>query len=362
MKKVFTINRTPLIIGFLLTLFFFAGCVQEDYFGKSSYKQIRYISFSEEVGVSRIVEDSLRIYAKVSSGNGLESVKIDSVQLSSFASMSPPSGSVLDFSSPVILTVTAEDGSLAAYTVIVKEEISTPQLENSNFDTWHTPPGKNYQEPGLDEFSIWASANAGVTTTGANNFNTMPILVTGTNYAAKLVTKDLGVIAQITGQRMGSATLFTGEFDLNLANPAASAKFGIPFVARPIAFEVEAKYTAGTPYKNGNNEVLNKTDTADIYILLENRENPNAIKRIATAWVRLGDTPGTETMSVNKLFHYGPLPPDAPPYEMPANGLFGNANEAITHITVVFASSSNGINYEGGVNSTLIIDNLRLIY
>jgi hypothetical protein len=59
---------------------------------------------------------------------------------------------------------------------------------------------------------------------------------------------------------------------------------------------------------------------------------------------------------------YGPLPAGTPAYQFPANGLFGNATDRITHISLVFASSIGGATFEGGVGSTLIVNNLKLIY
>src|SRR5690606_17181220 len=150
--------------------------------------------------------------------------------------------------------VTAENGTSADYHVIVKREGLEPQLDNSGFDLWYTPEGKGYKQPGRDASTIWATANEGVTTTGADNFNTAPELVAGTDYLARLETKDLGPLAQITGQRIGSATLFTGRFELNLSDPPSSAIFGTTFVARPKSFSVDLHYHAGSPYKNGNNE------------------------------------------------------------------------------------------------------------
>jgi hypothetical protein len=356
-------KQTWKIFVYLWGMFFIiSSCVKEDSFGKSNLKQILYFMIDGQTGNTRIVQDSLKMYITVGSNAQIHKLGVDSVFLSTFAKMTPSSGDTLDFSRPVIFKVTAEDGSTADYTLITKQEASTPQLENSGFDDWYNPSGKAYSQPGKDASTIWASANEGVTTTGSNNYNTSPLLISGSDFAAQLVTKDLGVIAQITKQRMGAATLFTGKFVLNITNPFLSAQFGIPFQARPSGFSIEYNYKAGTPYKDGSNNVLNKVDFGDIYVLLENRNNLNAIKRIATGWLRVDSSTDASYEKATVTIVYGQLPNGTPDYQKPLNGIYGNMDDEITHITVVFASSADGSNYEGGVNSTLLVNNFKLLY
>lgn len=350
------------IFALMVAIAVVPACVKEHYFGKSKLKQILFFSINNQSGNTNIVQDSLKIYVAVASNANIRALTVDSILLSTFASISPAPKQVQDFSKPFIYTVTAEDGTSVNYTVFAKQEGSTPQLENSDLDDWYTPNGKAYKQPGKDASTIWASANDGVTTTGANNFNTTPVLISGTDFAAQLVTKDLGLIAQITRQRMGAATLFTGKFVLNIANPALSAQFGIPFQARPSAFSIEYNYKGGSPYKDGANQVINKVDSADLYVLLENRSDPNAIKRIATGWLRAGNSDNGSYKQATVTLIYGRLPADIPAYQKPQNGLYGTSTDAVTHISVVFSSSANGIHYEGGVNSTLLLNNFSLEY
>lgn len=352
----------PLFTALLLICISLSSCVKENYFGKSKLKQILFFSVAHQSGNTRIVQDSLKIYVNVASDANIHALAIDSISLSTFASISPDPKAIQDFSKPFVYTVTAEDGTSAKYTVFLSQEGSNPQLENSGFDDWYTPGGKAYKQPGMDASTIWASANDGVTTTGSNNFNTTPLLISGTDFAAQLVTKDLGLIAQITKQRMGAATLFTGKFVLNIGNPSLSAQFGVPFQAKPTAFSIDYHYKAGTPYKDGSNNVMNKLDSADLYVLLENRNDPNAIKRIATGWLRVGNSENNSYKKATVTLIYGPLTAETPDYQKPLNGLYGTVTDPVTHISVVFSSSANGIHYEGGVNSTLLLNNFSLNY
>jgi hypothetical protein len=344
-----------LVLGIALLTF---SCLDEHHFGKSSLKQILYFTVPGQVGNTQIQNDSLQIRITVGAKVDVSRLFADSISLSSYASIAPGKGDLVDFRQPVFYQVTAEDGSSVNYRVLIQKETETPQLENSGFDDWHTPSGKNYLEPGKDENTIWASGNAGVVTLGAANVEKTEI--SAGDFGAKLTTRDLGPLAQLLKQGMAAGSMFTGDFVLDIANPLNSAKFGTPFTARPKSFTISYTYSPGAVYKNGSGQVLAKKDQADIYLLLENREG-NIVRRVATAWFRSGDTVN-EPKEITIPLTYGTLPSGSPAHWFPANGLFADANAEVTHLSFVVASSAEGANFEGGVNSTLIVNNLRLNY
>jgi Putative carbohydrate metabolism domain/Domain of unknown function (DUF5018) len=347
------------ILPFALTFTLWAAaCVKEDHFGRSGLKQILYFTITQQAGNTEIDQDSLVIRLTVAPTANLASLYADSITLSSYASISPGAGVIQDFSQPVVYTVTAEDGSTANYTVIVTRGSSTPQLDNSSLDDWYTPAGKNFQEPGKDENTIWATGNAGVVTLTSANVN--PTVIAGTDRASEMVTKDLGALGQLTGQRMAAGTTFTGRFVLDIANPLNSTIFGVPFTGSPKSFTASYTYAPGAPYRDGRGNILSKEDSCDIYLLLENRDN-NQVKRLATGWFRNGATVGTFT-DITVPLTYGALPPGTPTYQFPANGLFGTAADPVTHITFVAASSAYGASYEGGTNTKLVVNNIRMNY
>jgi hypothetical protein len=347
-----------LLISIVALTLFVISCVKEDYFGRSALKEIRYFTLTQQAGNTEINQDSLIIRVTVAPTANLSQLFADSISLSSYATITPGVGVVQDFSRPVLFTVTAEDGSTAAYTVIVRRGSSTPQLDNGSLDDWYTPTGKNYQEPGKDENTIWATSNAGVVTLSTANVN--PVVVSGTDRASEMVTRDLGALGQLVGQRMAAGTTFTGKFILDVANPLNSAKFGVPFTGSPKSFTVSYTYAPGTPYRDGRGNILSKNDSCDIYLLLENRDN-NQVKRLATGWFRSGTTVASFT-DITMPLTYGTLPAGTPAYQFPANGLFGSAAEPVTHVTFVAASSAYGANYEGGTNTRLVINNVRMNY
>lgn len=349
-------------IVILFVLISLVSCIKEDHFGASDKNDVLYFEMQNQSGFSKIDNQKNAIEVTVSADADITKLAVDSVQLSTFATMSPAKETVRDFTTPQIYSITSENGVSEKYTVTVVKEGAYPQLENSNFDAWYQPSGKSYQEPGADANTIWATANEGTSMTNIQNVSTLPYLISGTNYAAQVVTRDLGSASGLVGQRMGSGTLFVGKFVLNIQNPPLSTQFGIPFTAQPKGFAVDLKYTAGTPYLDGRGRPQNKEDQADFYVILENRDNPSAIKRIATGWIRLGTTQGNNLQAKMVDLTYGSLGSSVPDYQKPANGLYGSPSDKPTHILVVCASSADGILYEGGTNSTLYVDNFRLMY
>jgi hypothetical protein len=344
-----------LIVLFSQVIF---SCVQEDQFGSSSEKKILSFSLQGQVGNSTIDEEQKLIKITVGAAEDITSLKPSEITLSTFANINPAKDVINDFTNPVLYTVTAEDGSTTAYTVDVTQEGSEPQLDNNTFDSWFATP-KGYQEPGVDANSIWATGNAGTVTLG--NPNVTPLSINGTDQAVKLVTLDLGGLAGLIGQRMAAGSLFTGKFQLDIANPLNSTKFGIPFAAKPKKFSVKYAYSPGTPYLSKSGQTLNKKDSCDIYVLLENREGPEP-KRVATGWFRSGSEKIDQFNTITVDMAYGQLGANVPAYQKPANGLYAAASEKVTHLTVVFSSSYNGALFEGGTNSTLVVNDFIFIY
>lgn len=349
-----TLIKQSLFVIVLTT--FFVSCVKDDHFGKSAFNRVLKFSVKGQVGVTNINNDSLYIKVMMPNAANLEQLVVDSIKLSSYATANLSIGQTFNGSDTTSLIVAAENGAEAAYRLIVAKESLTPQLDNSDFAQWYLVPGKDYKEPGQSENNtIWATGNAGTVTLGSAN--AVPVTIDGKS-AVQLKTINLP-LGQLLGQGMAAGTIFTGKFELNISNPLASTKFGVPFVARPKGFSVKYIYQPGEVYKNGYGAVLNKLDSCDMYVLLENKQG-EVVKRVATAWFRDGQTVETLT-EISQSFTYGPLPSDAPSFQMPADG-FASANEEINQITVVFSSSAYGASFEGGVNSTLIVTDLQLIY
>ncbi len=291
-------------------------------------------------------------------------------------------GSEIDLESERSIVVKNGAGDSATYRIRVGY-----QLPNSDFDSWDG----NYPTPD----SIW------------NNANT--ILVTTKKYSSGSI---IGAEIQ-TGEVLGkvaSGSLYTADFNPNGVGTLSMAKsstwpdgnelldFGKSFRARPRFMEVKFQYDG------------KDNDSCDIYIILENRtgnrnvdrSNADVNKLVASAWFRSttsladGRTCAADaSMSANpdvvsisdpdangfrilrlKLQYGTPLA--CSPIENSSvfattlkssdskaifNGLVqGTGDEPVTHIRVVFASSAAGNTYRGVKNSTLLVDEMRLLY
>jgi hypothetical protein len=115
MKKTI-FNITGLLIAMAVSL---TSCIKEDYFGKSDYNRIITFSLPLQLNAATINHDSLLIRVAVSDESDLRALKPAEIRISNFATLTPGVEEIRDFSDPVVYTVTAEDGTKAAYTVIV---------------------------------------------------------------------------------------------------------------------------------------------------------------------------------------------------------------------------------------------------
>ncbi len=349
MKKYFS------AVAFIV-LISMTGCIKEDYFGKSSLKEIISFQMPQQIGDEVIDEDSMIIRVIVSEDLDITNLAPAEFTISNFATLSPSLQDSQDFSAPVVYTITAEDGSSVAYTIVLDTDEPRIQLANSGFDQWYMTSG-GYMEIGPDENSaIWATGNAGVVTLGSAN--NLPLLL-NSDTVAQLTTVDLGPVAQITGQRVAAGSLFAGYFDLNIVNPSASANFGTPFIGRPDSFSIQYQYTPGAQMKNGQGHNIPGNDSLDIAVLLEDRSGAT-VKRVATAWFR--SDVATSGMTELKLpLVYGELTSPAY-YEVPDGSDWGDGTEKPTHISVIISSSARGAIFEGAPGSELLVNDLKFYY
>ncbi|MBN2611019.1 MAG: PCMD domain-containing protein [Bacteroidales bacterium] len=340
----------------LLTVIVSSSCIKEDYFGKSSLNKILSFTLPQQLGASQINHDSLLIRVTVSEEIDITAIAPTVLTISNFAAISPGKDQVRDFSEPVVYTVIAEDGSAAGYTIYVETDAPEIQLPNSGFDQWYITNSDYYQIGAGPTDTIWCTGNEGVVTLG--DANTLPILVNN-DTVAQLTTLQLGALAQLVGQGMAAGSLFTGTFELNIANPPESPQFGTPFIARPNSFSVNFRYIPGDEMTNGFGDPIAGKDSLDMAVLLEDRSSL-PWKRVATAWYRT-DEATPEWTELKLPLIYGQLS-DPAYYEIPANGVWGTGDEKPTHISVIFSSSARGAFFEGAPGSELLLNDFRLYY
>jgi hypothetical protein len=334
------------------------GCIKEDKFGLSDFKEIKAFEIPGQASVTTIRPADRRIEIPFDEGADVSALAPSRIEISNLAAISPGVGEPRDFREPVIYTVTAEDGSEAQWEVSVVVAEAQPQLPNSAFDQWYAVGG--YQQPGADAAStIWDTANPGLALVGGAN--TTPEDLGGGDFAARMVSVRAPLLV-----RMAAATLYTGSFTDGFPNPTdprSNIDFGTPFTARPSGFRVEYRYLPGPEYLDGDGNPLPGGDQADLYVLLEQRDG-DQVARVGTGWLRSGDTVADWT-TLEVPIKYGPLSASDPEFEyanIRPGETWADAGARPTHITVVFSSSALGDFFTGAIGSELWVNNFELVY
>lgn len=269
------------------------------------------------------------------------------------ATIVPPSGSSVTFNNSedfIKYTIISEDGvNFVEYIFTIRDK----QIPNAGFTNWFMETGMNgkpFQQPGKHlESTVWATANMG--TSIYSIYGTSPV-TEGNNTLVKIETVTTVALPLVAG------ALYVGKFDLDGAiadptNPVAAAKLGIPFFSKPTA--VQFKYS----YKSGDQMVqavlkdpgnlfggfdifeLEGKDKFGIEVVLEKRN-------------------GDDVTTISKTnFESGQEVETLTNFKLPLTYL---SNEEPTHFYISFSPSLDGGTFTGAIGSTLIIDDVELIY
>ena len=276
------------------------------------------------------------------------------------ASTLPLSGSLVfsNLAEQKKFTVTSVDNSTKEWTIRI---VSTSQLKNWTLENWS---GNDPLPKGSSSAPYWATANTTglVTMTGTTR-------TTGTSgYAAKLSTLRAPIV-----NTLASASMFLGWFDSSdvisgMNDPVKLTFQGIPFSAskKIIGLEVDVNYSsAGSGDDTGSIaiELIKNNNTSGSYVYHGNKPDGTAHPNntaivVAEKRVLLGNKAATVNGEIvhvigNNTWKTIQIPLD---YSK-MNNVFD-----YTHLLVMAASSSQGDLFVGDVGSTLMIDNIKLIY
>ncbi|QGK74249.1 PCMD domain-containing protein [Flavobacterium sp. SLB02] len=291
--------------------------------------------------------------------------------LSPGATISPKSGTTLDFTNPQFYTVTSEDGhSQKTYEVQYitsaigsKYSFEHVRTENNKFDVFYEINQEN------QNIMDWASGNAGFSLTGtasnADDYPTSRLTAGKEGQGVKLITRSTGALGATMGKPLAAGNIFMGEFDLasSIINPLKSLRLGMPVEFVPYAVKGFFKYKAGNVYKEGNTENPNKKDTWDCYAIFF--ETDSNLKYLD----------GTNKFTHENIIAIARISPEArieteewTSFHIPF--VFSN-NWAIDQqkledgkysITLVFTSSIDGDTFAGSEGSTLLLDEIEIIH
>lgn len=283
------------------------------------------------------------------------------------ASIQPASGTVRDFDIPQKYTVTAADGIWKkVYTVsVIDSELGTLY----NFED--TLPGQKYyifvEKNNGRVVMQWASGNAGYALTGvAKTADEYPTFQSAKGLHGKclsLVTRSTGFFGEMVGMPIAAGNLFIGSFDVlsAMSKPLEATRFGLPFYHVPTYLAGSYQYRSGSPFTEGGKPVPGKKDICDIYaIFYETDErvktldgtnaftSPNLI-----SVARIGNAKETDGWTE---FHI--------PF-VPRPGKFIDKDKLLAgkyNISIVFSSSLEGDRFNGAIGSTLLVDEVELLY
>lgn len=275
------------------------------------------------------------------------------ISVSPGATVEPASGTSVTFSDPedfVKYIIVSEDGvNVTEYIFTIRDM----QLPSAGFENWHMEIGMNgkpFEQPGKYlESTIWATANMG--TSIYSIYGTSPVKE-GNNTVVKIETVTTVALPVV------AAALYVGDFNLDGAiedptNPVAAAKLGIPFYKKPTAVEFKYSYKAGDQLVQAVlKEPGNLFGGFDVYEI----DGKDKFGIEAALERRIGD----ETIIVAKANYQSDI--DIEELTDLKLTLEYFSDEEPTHFYVSFSPSFDGGTFTGAIGSTLMIDDVKLIY
>ncbi len=288
--------------------------------------------------------------------------------LSPYATISPENGVIRDFTTAQTVVVTAQDSKWKkTYTITFNVDELSTRYSFNNAELTDKDRYYRFYTIGStgDKVYDWASGNSGyVTVAGSKSPDEYPTAVaegrTG-GLAAKMQTVYTSSFAAATGNPIAAGNLFLGSFKTNLLNTLKSTKFGLPYSgALPKSVRSYYKYKAGPEVRNQDFEVVpDKKDSFDIYaIIFESRAKDNFMygdhdfkdpRNVAIARIPASQRLETDTWKEVNF-----------PFELVAGKTFDPDKEYV--LTIVMSSSIDGAKFTGAIGSTLIVDDIELIY
>jgi hypothetical protein len=293
------------------------------------------------------------------------------------ATISPESGTTLNFSTPQKYTVTSQDGNWKkTYTIeYAYSNLETEyHFENMKYYEYTEEEGTNpkqffhifYDKSVEGQTLDWGSGNAGFMITNSNVPATdYPTFQDNDGYigkCVKMITRSTGALGAMFGAPIAAGNLFIGTFEIDMTNMAKSTHFGVPFKHEPTELVGYYKYKAGDKFTDAKgNEITGKKDSFDLYAVLfevtddvqyldgtNSLTSPNII-----SMARISDKKETDTWTRFAL-----------PFIMKDGKSIDRdkLNNGKYNIAIIMSSSTEGATFYGAVGSTLCVDEMQLFY
>lgn len=349
----------------LLTPITFASCIKDEELDTNADILEAYIP-SEYLKTEPIITNT-SIEFKVKANIDLEKQSPFFI-ISPNATMDPPNGTTRDFRTSQKVTITAQDNRWRkTYNVsFTSDELSTlysfNNAELTNKDRYY-----RFYEIGSngDKIYDWDSGNEGYVTvagkTPPEGYPTTTAPGRRGGLAVKMQTVYTSKTGQATENPIAAGNLFLGTFKLNVFNTLKSTKFGLPYTGQlPTSLRGTFKYTAGkTVTDRYFNEVVGAKDTFDIYVILfESQKKDNfqygdhAFKdprNVAIARIEEKDRKETTLWTEFNV-----------PFKLLPGKTYDSKKDYV--LAIVMTSSIDGAEFKGAIGSTLLVDEIELVY
>lgn len=244
--------------------------------------------------------------------------------------------------------------------------VSLQQLPNASFDDWSTDASnsKLYCPWAVGAKSFWDTGNRGATTVGNSNSVPTEDSSTGSGKAAYLESKWIVI-------KFAAGNIFTGSY-LKTDGTNGVLGFGRPFTAFPTKLTFDYKYKS-MPIDKADESLAHlkgKSDSCSVYIALWHVEDNEYEEFQGEKYPLIIRTkPGKEQSLFSpddpRVIAYGQFTKGSTVNNWTSETInldYKNTELAPTHILVVASSSKYGDFFTGGVGSTLVVDNMKLIY
>ena len=303
------------------------------------------------------------------------------------ATISPASGSVHDFSQgAVVYTVTSEDGQWHR-TYNVNITAMEPEIPEAKTDTMRYDFENFFLEEKAQKYYVWsdildngnradnwATGNAGFAIAKKKatpeEYPTTPLAQGFDGNGVKLTTCSTGSFGVMMNMRIAAGNLFTGVFESTIATktPLLATHFGDgasnKLNVKPVSFSGYYQYAPGDEFMDKNGKAVEgRIDEGDIYaVVFKNTDDQG------NAFYLTGDNVKTSPQIIGKAlsgritrtengWQFFDIPFEyttEPDPQVLAN--YGYS------IAIVFTSSCEGAHFEGAIDSTLLIDKVKVAY
>ena len=251
-----------------------------------------------------------------------------------------------------------------------EQEVATvaiQELPNASFDDWSTDAAnsKLYYPWAQGGTSFWDTGNKGATSVGDSNSKPSSDISSGSGQSAYLESKYIVI-------KFAAGNIFTGKY-LKTDGTNGILGFGRPFVSFPKQLTFDYKYTSKEIDKVGDSAyeyLKGRPDSCSVYIALWHVEGDQLQEYEGEKYPLIIRTkPGADqslfSPSNPGVIAYGQFTSGSTVSNWTTETIdikYYNTELTPTHILVVASSSKYGDFFTGGVGSTLVLDNMKLIY